>query len=109
MADSGAPYTVISADCHAGADLRDYRPYLDPRYRDEFDRWADAFVNPFGDLSEPDAGRNWDSARRDAELDTEGVAGEVLFPNTVPPFFPRGSLAAAPPSNPRDVELRWAG
>ena len=24
-------YTVISADCHAGADLRDYRPFLEPR------------------------------------------------------------------------------
>ena len=43
-------YVVISADCHAGADLRDYRPFLEAAYHDEFDRWADAYVNPFGDL-----------------------------------------------------------
>ena len=30
-------YLVISADCHAGADLLDYRPYLESRYHDEFD------------------------------------------------------------------------
>jgi hypothetical protein len=30
-------YLVISALCHAGADLRDYRPFLDAAYHDEFD------------------------------------------------------------------------
>ncbi|MEB3971256.1 amidohydrolase family protein [Mycobacterium ulcerans] len=102
-------YTVISADCHAGADLFDYREYLEAKYQDEFDDWAKTFVNPFGDLSEPDAEHNWDSDRRNAELDSDGVAGEVIFPNTVPPFFPQGSLAAPPPSTARDLELRWAG
>lgn len=102
-------YTVISADCHAGADLLEYRPYLDPRYRDEFDSWASTFVNPFADLAEPEAERNWDSDRRNSELDGEGIAGEVLFPNTVPPFFPRGSLAAPLPETARELEYRWAG
>lgn len=102
-------YTVISADCHAGADLYDYKPYLEQRYHDEFDSWANDFVNPFADLTEPDAARNWDSDRRLGDLDAEGIAGEVLFPNTVPPFFPRSSLAAPPPETARDVELRWAG
>jgi predicted TIM-barrel fold metal-dependent hydrolase len=102
-------YLVISSDCHAGADLLDYRPYLDAAYRDEFDAWAATFVNPFADLAEPDAVRNWDSARRNSDLDGQGIAGEVLFPNTVPPFFPRGSLAAPPPENAREVELRWTG
>lgn len=102
-------YTVISADCHAGADLFDYREYLEAKYQDEFDDWAKTFVNPFGDLSEPDAEHNWDSDRRNAELDSDGVAGEVIFPNTVPPFFPQGSLAAPAPSTARDLELRWAG
>ncbi|WP_062892484.1 amidohydrolase family protein, partial [Mycobacterium avium] len=102
-------YTVISADCHAGADLLDYRDYLDPQYRDEFDGWAKTYVNPFGDLSEPDAERNWNSARRNCELDTEGIAGEVIYPNTVPPFFPHASLAAPPPETARELELRWAG
>ena len=87
-------YTVISADCHAGADLLDYRGYLDPQYRDEFDGWAKTYVNPFGDLTEAEAERNWNSERRNADLDREGIAGEVIFPNTVPPFFPQASLAA---------------
>ena len=40
-------YTIISSDCHAGADLLAYRPYLDPEYRDDFDDWAATFVNPY--------------------------------------------------------------
>jgi UDP-N-acetylmuramyl tripeptide synthase len=67
-------YAVISADCHAGADLRDYRPYLEARYHDEFDRWADAYVNPFGDLLRRDADRNWDDAVRNAALEADGIA-----------------------------------
>ncbi len=54
-------YVVISADGHAGADLRGYRPYLESSLHDEFDRWADAYVNPFVDLLRPEANRNWDS------------------------------------------------
>ena len=102
-------YTVISADCHAGADIADYRPYLERRYHDDFDRWMAAFVNPFRDMGEPEVDRNWNDDRRNRELDVEGVAGEVLFPNTIPPFFPRGSLAAPPPTEAADVELRGAG
>ncbi len=105
----GDRYAVISADCHAGADLLDYEAYLDPRYRDDFRRWAASYVNPFADLQEPDADRNWNSDRRLSDLDREGVAGEVLFPNTVPPFFPRVSLAAPAPETASDVEYRWAG
>ncbi len=102
-------YTVISADCHAGADIPAYRPYLERRYVEAFDRWAAEFVNPFADLAEPDADRNWDSDRRQADLHAEGVVGEVIFPNTVPPFFPRGSLASPAPANAEELELRWAG
>ena len=43
-------YTIISVDGHAGAELRDYKPYLASRWHDEFDAWADAYVNPFADL-----------------------------------------------------------
>src|SRR5699024_1379114 len=31
------PYTIISADTHAGLPVEQYRPYLDPKYRDQFD------------------------------------------------------------------------
>ncbi len=101
-------YTVISADCHAGADLLDYRPFLEARYHDAFDEWAAAFVSPYGDLVQPDANRNWDSTRRMRELEADGVVGEIVFPNTIPPFYPRGSLVAVAPS-PDDFELRLAG
>lgn len=103
-----ARYTVISADCHAGADLRDYKPFLESRYHDEFDDWADHYVNPFGDLATPDADRSWDSTRRMRELEADGVVAEVLYPNTVPPFFPKGGLTALAPS-PSDFPYRLAG
>ena len=66
-------YVVISADCHAGADLLDYRPYLEAKYHDAFDEWAANFVSPYGDLVRPDADRNWDSTRRMRELEADGV------------------------------------
>lgn len=101
-------YVVISADGHAGADLRDYRPYLESSLHYEFDRWADAYRNPFTDLVKPDANRNWDSEVRQKAIEADGVAAEVLYPNTVPPFFPRGGLVAGAPSA-QDYPLRLAG
>ena len=38
----------------------------------------------------------------------DGVVGEVIFPNTVPPFFPTFVLFASPPK-PEDYEHRLAG
>src|SRR3954464_13740785 len=87
-------YTIISVDGHAGAALRDYKPYLESRWHDEFDAWADAYVNPFADLLAATAYRNYDSERRLAETQSQGVIAEVLFPNTVPPFFAQSNLTA---------------
>ena len=101
-------YTVISADCHAGADLRDYRPFLEQRWLDEFDAWADSYVSPYGDLVRPDADRNWDSARRTREMEAAGIVAEVLYPNTIPPFFPKGGLTSLTPT-PDDFPARLAG
>ncbi|MCH0558665.1 amidohydrolase family protein [Streptomyces sp. MUM 16J] len=101
-------YTVISADCHAGADLLDYKPYLEKRHYDDFDVWAATYVNPHEDLLADSADRNWNSDRRLAELEADGIVAEVIFPNTIPPFFPSGSLMAPPP-NAGDFERRWAG
>jgi predicted TIM-barrel fold metal-dependent hydrolase len=101
-------YTVISVDGHAGAAIGAYRPYLASQWHTEFDAWADAYVNPFADLLAPTAYRNWDSDRRIAETESNGVVAEVLFPNTVPPFFAQGNLTALEP-NAADYERRWAG
>jgi predicted TIM-barrel fold metal-dependent hydrolase len=101
-------YTVISADAHAGADIADYRPYLSAQWHGEFDRWASGYVNPFADLLAPTAYRSWDSDRRLAENDADGITAEVIFPNTVPPFFEEGSLVALPPTE-AEYDRRWAG
>jgi predicted TIM-barrel fold metal-dependent hydrolase len=101
-------YTIISVDGHAGAELRGYKPYLASRRHDEFEAWADSYVNPFADLLAPTAYRNWDSARRLEETESQGVVAEVLFPNTVPPFFAQGNLTALEPTA-DDYERRWAG
>ena len=88
------PYLIISADCHAGLPTEQYRAYVDPDYRDAFDemiaardRVAAASISSsefadkwLEDNSEGLAGA-WDSARRDKELDADGVVGEVIFPD----------------------------
>ncbi|HEV2368224.1 MAG TPA: amidohydrolase family protein, partial [Acidimicrobiales bacterium] len=104
----GQRYTIISADCHAGARIDAYRDYLEARYQDRFDDWLAGFVNPFGDLELPDAERNWDSARRERDLEDDGIVAEVIYPNTIPPFFPKGGLTALVPSA-DEFELRLAG
>jgi predicted TIM-barrel fold metal-dependent hydrolase len=103
-------YTVISSDGHAGADLLGYRPYLESRYHDDFDAWAAEYTTPWKDLTGDEASRNWDSGRRLAELHADGIVAEVIFPNTIPPFYPRSSLVLQPPANDAgDLEHRWAG
>ncbi len=101
-------YTVISADGHAGASVPTYREYLASRWYDEFDVWAQSFQNPFADLAGSNAYRNWDSEQRLTELEADGIVAEVLFPNTVPPFFPSGALVTPAP-NRDEYEHRWAG
>ena len=93
-------FVVISADCHAGGSMDTYGEYLDPAYRDDFLAWREAYRDPFHDLQSPGRTRNWDSDQRIAELETDGQVAEVVFPNTVPPFFPTGALVARPPPPP---------
>jgi predicted TIM-barrel fold metal-dependent hydrolase len=99
---------VISADCHAGGSHAQYREYLDAKWQEEFDAWRGAYTNPFRDLQGDGRSRNWDNERRIGEQDAEGVVAEVVFPNTVPPFFPTGSVIAPAPS-PEEYEARLVG
>jgi predicted TIM-barrel fold metal-dependent hydrolase len=101
-------YTILSVDGHAGADLRAYRSYLASPWQEQFDAWADTYENPFADLLAKTAYRNWDSDRRLEETESQGVVAEVLFPNTVPPFFAQGNLTALEPTA-ADYDARWAG
>ena len=52
-------YLLISADTHAGANHEQYREYLDPACRDEFDEWRDRYKNPFRDLHGKKRDQNW--------------------------------------------------
>jgi predicted TIM-barrel fold metal-dependent hydrolase len=104
-------HVMISADCHGGADLRQYRYYLDSAFVDDFDHWAVDFTVPYEEMKGPDGSRNWDSARRVAELESDGIVAELIYPNTVPPFFSTSSLASSQGSvaDAADRQRRWAG
>jgi predicted TIM-barrel fold metal-dependent hydrolase len=101
-------YTIISADCHAGGNHAQYREYLEAKYHDEFDAWRGRYKNPFRDLQDDGRTRNWDDQRRISDLGADGVVAEVVFPNTVPPFFPTG-IVVAPAPDASNYELRLAG
>ncbi len=112
---------IVSTDGHAGADVLGYKPYLESKYHDEFDRWAAAYSDPWGvidDHMEADnrigpasfaSSANWDSDKRLAIVEDQGIAAEVLFPNTAPPFFPAGAITAHVPASGAEYEQRSAG
>lgn len=96
--DATDRYLVISADTHAGPPAERYRDYLEEKYHAAFDEdleLARATARARSELAEAadfeahweaetgDGGRraSWDPAVRDAELDREGIAGEVIFPD----------------------------
>ena len=91
-------YLVISSDCHAGLPNEQYRSWLEPQYRDAFDEAQAAralmetelkhrglrneeFAEEWERENEEGLRGGWDAARRDKELDADGVAGEVIFPD----------------------------
>jgi predicted TIM-barrel fold metal-dependent hydrolase len=92
-------YTIISADCHAGGSHAAYREYLDPKFLDDFDAWRGKYKNPYKDLGDTRRLRNWDNEMRNSQQEADGVTAEVVFPNTVPPFFPSFVLFAKPPTD----------
>jgi predicted TIM-barrel fold metal-dependent hydrolase len=109
---------VISSDGHATARMRDYTEYLDPAFRAEFEEFCALYDERGSHTFEEralsqrldpylvdewrrnviDEGRlegNFDPAKRLAELDREGVAGEVLIPDFGLPFELYSPLLAA--------------
>ena len=124
---------VISSDGHAGASIPAYREYLESRFHDDFDAWANDYVDGWDELERNAAEAltriqsstletsvtvgvtvdsvetNWDSELRQRSIEADGVVGEVLFPNTVPPFYPRMSLGAPNPADRDEYEHRLAG
>jgi predicted TIM-barrel fold metal-dependent hydrolase len=106
--DRDEHYIIISADCHAGGSHKAYREYLDPAFHEDFDAWRGEYKNPYKDLGDNRRLRNWDNEMRNSQQESDGVVGEVVFPNTVPPFFPSFVLFAKPPT-PEEYEHRRAG
>ncbi len=102
--DVSRPYVVITGDAHAGASLDTYREYLDPGWREEFDAWRASYRNPARRHLGKKKTKNWNSAERIADLERDGVVAEVVYPNTVPPFYDRAyhvSPLARPEQYPR--------
>lgn len=91
-------YLVISSDCHAGLPNAQYRDWLEARHHAAFDEEQRAralmeeelrargmrneeFAEAWERENEEGLRGGWDAARRDKELDADGVAGEVIFPD----------------------------
>jgi predicted TIM-barrel fold metal-dependent hydrolase len=124
MGKSGSRYLLISSDGHAGASIEGYKPYLAKAFHEEFEAWAAAFHDPWADFDKELADTddvylrigvasasspyNWESAERVEILEQQGIVAEVVFPNTVPPFYPSGAVTAPAPV-PQDYRQQWAG
>jgi len=89
----------------AGAPLDAYREYLDPEWRSDFDAWRSSYRNPSKKHLGTKKTKSWDSAERLRDLEADGVVGEVVFPNTVPPFYDN-AFHVSPPPQPHHYE-RW--
>ena len=128
MADtksSSRNYVLINSDGHAGASIADYRPYLASSMHAEFDAWAKDFHDPWADfdkeladtddeglrigVSSASSPYNWESEERVTILEGQGTVAEVIYPNTVPPFYPSGAVTAPSPTNAADYRRLWAG
>ena len=104
----GTPYVVISGDTHGGARVSDYREYLDPDQRASFDEWRGAYRNPSKKHIGSKKNKNWDSAEREADLESDGVVAHVIFPNTVPPFYDK-AFHVSPTAKPEQYRQWRAG
>jgi predicted TIM-barrel fold metal-dependent hydrolase len=106
---------IISSDGHVGAPVEDYRDYVDPAHRGDFEDWLAQYVPLWmatqlkpADLPETlseaykrewianekiaaGAEGTWNPAKRLALLDADGIAADVLFPDdqsaNSPPFL----------------------
>ena len=109
---------LISSDGHVSARMADYRPYLESAYLDDFDAFLVTYQEHGVVTTDPtnianrldpdvaaewkekvaDTGRldaSWNPERRAAELDREGIAGEVLFQEFATPFVMSSPTHAA--------------
>jgi len=109
---------VVSSDGHATAQMREYLPYVDPGMRADFEEFCARFdevgmttTNPksLANRIDPELVAEWietvvepgrlagqhDAPSRLRELDHEGIAGEVIFPDFGLPWELHPPLVAA--------------
>ena len=119
-------YLVVSSDCHAGLPPEQYRDYLDPQYREVFDReyqaqqreaeelsktlFIDEFNEPWRRANADGLIGAWDHTKRLEVLDADGIAAEVIFPDGItelnsPPFGSGLGLS----TEGVDPDKQWAG
>ena len=91
----GTPYVIISADTHAGLPADEYRRYLDPAHhaafddylavrharRDEMLKMNYEYIMGWETDNAQGLRGAFDPEQRDKELDADGVAAEVIFPD----------------------------
>ena len=75
---------------------------------DVFDEWRGGYKNPSQQHYGKRKLRNWDLEVRTGDQNSQGVVGEVVFPNTGPPFY-RKSIVTAQPPKPAEYERCLAG
>ena len=104
-------YVVISADCHGGGEIHEYRDFLASQYHDEFDAWVDGY-----EILVPRPARR----SRASATGTPTVACATSRPTASSPRSSSRtrsrrsspvarSVTQAPPTDAHDLELRWAG
>jgi predicted TIM-barrel fold metal-dependent hydrolase len=99
-------YLLVTSDAHAGAAMADYKAFLAPQWHDEFDAWLAGVVMPWVDVRDTS---NWDSDVRLAHMDADGVSAEIIFPNTLPPFFDILAHLSGVPRDRATFDRKWAG
>jgi predicted TIM-barrel fold metal-dependent hydrolase len=121
-------YMIISSDCHAGPPPERYREYMEPKYQERYDeflaqlsvtreamnsaqsRFREKFLAKTGDGG---LRACWDPDLREKELDNEGVAAEVVFPDA--DVLGIGTISSSPfgtglgASGNDNAELSFAG
>jgi predicted TIM-barrel fold metal-dependent hydrolase len=131
-------YFIVSSDGHAGLPTAQYKKYLESRFHDDFDaevkrlaRLRERFVkaaelvpdaplvhrahmhrysNPQNQEMRERCRGAWDPAVRLQEMDREGIAGEVIFPDGQAfNAFPFGGFFGEDPLPEHRVEFRDAG
>ena len=105
---SNDPFIVITADTHAGASIEAYRSTSTRSTGTTSTPGAAATKTRPKSTSAARRTRTGIPQERLADLLSDGVVGEVIFPNTVPPFYD-AAFHISPPPAPAQYEHQLAG